>query len=383
MSPRLLHVSQGVLPSGTVAGPSTTAASLRHGAAAATDWEVAFTALPPWTRPQWAITLDIPGLAGPDLDLVDTRWLLVEGWRGRRAITAAQRNLRPDVLHVNSHTPAVLSVDAMRRTPTLLAVDVPVLEWRQMSIWRPVRRATATVMRPPQHLERRAFRAAAAVVAYSGWAAEAVRRAHPGVPVRVIHPGIDVGRYVPATRRDRDRPRILFVGGRFAAKGGDTLLDAFGDRLGSAVDLDIVTPDDVPARPGVTVHRLRSGDARLVDLFQQADLLCLPTFGDASPWVLLEAMACGTPVVSTPIGGIPEIVGAGDTAVGRLVDPGDARSLRHAVTALLDDDAARARLGRVARARIEADYDAVAQTRRLLDLAETVRRPQPAERVAR
>ena len=149
---------------------------------------------------------------------------------------------------------------------------------------------------------------------------------------------------------------MLFVGGRFSEKGGDDLLEALGGRLGSEVELDLVTPAALPPREGVRVHRLSASDSALLELYQQADLLCLPTHGDTNPWVLLEAMACATPAVSTGVGAIPEMLDGGRAGV--IVPHGDPRALGEALAALLADPQRRAELGRRAREHCEERYDA-------------------------
>ena len=70
--------------------------------------------------------------------------------------------------------------------------------------------------------------------------------------------------------------------------------------------------------------------------------------------VLLEAMACGTPVVCSAIGGMPELVIDGET--GMLVPPGDSAALGEQVERILDDPALAARLGQQARARVLAHF---------------------------
>jgi glycosyltransferase involved in cell wall biosynthesis len=185
------------------------------------------------------------------------------------------------------------------------------------------------------------------------------------------HPGIDLERYRPAERRPRSRPRVLFVGGRFREKGGEDLLAALGGQLGESVELDLVTPAEVAERPGVRVHRLGPSDPRLLDLQQQADVFCLPSYGDAAPWAVLEAMACGTPVLASRVGGIPDMLGQGEAGV--LVACGRREELARALRALLEDAPLRAALATAARARCERDYDARAQFSKLIGMLEQAR----------
>lgn len=74
---------------------------------------------------------------------------------------------------------------------------------------------------------------------------------------------------------------------------------------------------------------------RLAALYTGADLLVLPTFSEASPLVAFEAMACGTPVLSTRVAGLPELVS--DWKTGFLVKPGDVGQLAIAMRFLTAD----------------------------------------------
>jgi glycosyltransferase involved in cell wall biosynthesis len=366
---RALFVNQGAIASrasreGGVRGHTATESALRIGVEGAGDVSARFARMGPWALGARALARPVPGLDRRDLDLHVPRWHLVESVRGRGFIAARLAASAVDVLHVTSHTPALLVADVMRRVPTFLAVDVPIWEWHAMGIWRPVARHSRAALWPSLALERRAFEDAAGVIAFSDWAAAAVRRTAPGARVFTICPGVDTARLRPATKLARTRARVLFVGGRFAEKGGRDLLDALGEDLDRSVELDVVTGDPLPERPGVRVHRLGREDPRLLALYQQADVMCLPTRGDSLGWALVEAMACGTPVISTPVGAIPELLDEGRR--GLLVEPGDPRALRAAIRQLLDDEALRGQLAGRALVAVAERFDARVQGRKLV-----------------
>jgi glycosyltransferase involved in cell wall biosynthesis len=362
---RLLFFNEGNLGS-YVIGQAQVEATLRAMTDAVQDVDARFAMLP--TQGRWthaAATWTHPLLARTGLDARTARWHLVQALRARRALAAEVAAFRPDAMHVHSHSVALGMGALMRRVPTAVSVDVTVADWATMPAWHPRGQGPSVELAPSRAAERRVLRAAGVVLAWTAWAARAARAAEPRANVVEHHPGIDLGRFVPATRRTRALPRILFVGGRWEDKGGADLVAALGDDLGRTVELDAVTPADVAPRDGLRVHRLGPADPALMDLRQQADLLALPSGADAAPWAVLEAMACGTPIIGSDVGGIPDLVG--DDA-GVIVPYGDRHALREATLALAADAPRRAALGAGARARAEDRYDARRQTRELLRL---------------
>lgn len=98
---------------------------------------------------------------------------------------------------------------------------------------------------------------------------------------------------------------------------------------------------------------------RSCDIFALASVVDAEGASDVFPTVIMEAMACAKPVVSTRLAGIPESVADGVT--GLLVPPGDWEALADALDRLVRDPALRARLGEAGRARIESEFS-VAKT---------------------
>ncbi len=217
----------------------------------------------------------------------------------------------------------------------------------------------------------RAARRAAAVVCVSEATASEFADLAPRAPVVVAPHGVDVVRFRPdadgdgdiLTRAglDREVPAIVFVGTLEPRKGVDTLVDAFANvarahpevelwlagQPGWGLDVDTLIASS-PARE--RIRRLGFVDDELLaPLLRRADVVAYPSRGEGFGLPVLEALACGSPVVTTRGTVMEEVAGGCAT----LVHPGDARELADALSALLEagrHDVHRAARG-VARAR--------------------------------
>jgi glycosyltransferase involved in cell wall biosynthesis len=110
--------------------------------------------------------------------------------------------------------------------------------------------------------------------------------------------------------------------------------------------------------------------------FQAADAYVHAARVDTFPQTVLEAMACGTPVIATAVGGIPEQIEHGRT--GFLVEPGDAPGLASHITRLLTDDCLRSRLACAAVDMARTCFDFRQQVDAYLDWYDELRQNQPA-----
>ncbi len=135
-----------------------------------------------------------------------------------------------------------------------------------------------------------------------------------------------------------ERPELhLTVIGR--KKEGGRSADTI-DRLGLTDQVEFVT--------GVT-------DRRIVELYNEAELAVVPSLYEGFSLPAIEAMSCGTPVVATTGGALPEVVGAdGDTAL--LVEPGDSEALAAKIVWALDRPDLRESIGSAGRARVESQW---------------------------
>ncbi|HEX3178150.1 MAG TPA: glycosyltransferase [Methylomirabilota bacterium] len=187
--------------------------------------------------------------------------------------------------------------------------------------------------------------------------------------IAVIPCGVDTTLFAPgdpAVARERlglpAGPLLLYVGRIAPIKGLETLLDALGCLRGAGHPARLVVvggdADDRRDRHEIELRRraarLGLGEAvtfagaqpqeRLRDFYVAADATVLPSYYESFGMVALEAMACGSAVVASRVGGLQTTVRDGVTGV--LVSEGDACALAETIARVLDDTALRWRLGR-------------------------------------
>ena len=237
-------------------------------------------------------------------------------------------------------------------------------------------------------IERRAVRESAAVVAASEIEAGELEQLYAADPakLRIIPCGVDPEVFHPARQADARRTLgrdecerlILFVGRIEQIKGIDVLLRAIGlvfraySELRGEICLLVVggaldatdsegeTEKIVELRRLVHEHRLEDtvdfvgsqDQPRLALFYNAADLCAVPSLTESFGLVALEAMACGTPVVGTRVGGLQSIIE--NNVSGLLVTAGDDEALAEAMARVLLDPALRLSLAAGARERAKA-----------------------------
>lgn len=168
--------------------------------------------------------------------------------------------------------------------------------------------------------------------------------------------------------REGERPNlILFVGRLRAEKGIFDLLDAVSRLRAAVPDVRLVCAGE-GERAAVMryAERLRIADAvKLIGwvgpsgkraLLESAAAFALPSYAEGMPVSLLEAMAAGVPAVTTPVGGIPDLVTDGGN--GFLAAPGDRATLQRALSSLLLDRSLARRIGAAGRQTVKARFSA-------------------------
>lgn len=221
-------------------------------------------------------------------------------------------------------------------------------------------------------LDDRALRSVDAIQVMNPWMLQHATTVNSGraVDLRYLPPGVNADLFRPQAAREPDQHDYVLCVGRLddPRKKLGVLLDAFA-RIPAAtrdrIQLILAGPNPPPGpfweradalglRARITVVD-RPDSAALLRLYQGARVLALSSDEEGFGMVLLEAMACGVPVVSTRSGGPEGIIT--DREDGFLVDRDDASAMASRLTVLLEQPALAREMGLKARQTIERRYD--------------------------
>lgn len=216
-----------------------------------------------------------------------------------------------------------------------------------------------------------------------------------GIPfekIRLIPNGTDTSRFFPAQSVEKialrsklrlpQNTKIAIYTGRLVTYKGLPLLVKVWDEirrkheeilliLAGTGGLDIDNCEEA-VREYVRVNNLENqvlftgAIQNIPEYLQASDLFVFPTENDAFPSSIVEAMACGLPVISTPVGAIKTIITNGET--GLLIRPGDTGQLYQALDVMLSDTEMASRLGKAASQSVQAQYSAEIVSRKYLAL---------------
>lgn len=273
---------------------------------------------------------------------------LEHAWAVSRVVSAVARRERVDLVEL----PEVFATPRlMCGIPYVVRLHSAAWIWRQME-GRLFTLADSLEIR----MERRTLLDASGISSPSLMLAGYIRKTC-GVgsrEIEIIPYPIDTQEFRPGDEGGR-LPMVLFVGRVEKRKGADVLLQAVPRILSTRPEAEFVfigrvcddVKDFIPAASsrvrllGVLPHR------EIVRWYQRAAVFAAPSLWDNSPNTIYEAMACGTPVVGTRVGGIPELVDEGSTGI--LVPPSNPGALADAIHAVLGDGAGRTEMAKRAR----------------------------------
>ncbi|OPX94110.1 MAG: Glycogen synthase [Syntrophorhabdus sp. PtaB.Bin027] len=251
--------------------------------------------------------------------------------------------IKPDIVHAQDltiGTPAYLSRKILK---------IPYIVWgRGSDIYRPSRRVRITI---PTILQN-----ADAIIALTENMRIELKKFYDK-EIYVIPNGIDLDKYSDVVINFEKEPgekNILFVGSMYPVKGVQYLIMAMKtvhDRM-PMIRLILVGDGEESERLAALSIKLgiqeyvqfvgKVPHEKVLTFMQNADVFVLPSLSEGLPNVLLEAMACGLPIVATNVGGIPDIITNGVN--GFLVGVKDTEDIANKILILLQDDLARKKI---------------------------------------
>jgi len=224
-----------------------------------------------------------------------------------------------------------------------------------------------TVVFYPLRMQRRVIQKCDRVLTSSRETAGEIQRAFGVSPqkIRMVYNGLDTDFFSPANGTPRKPNSLLFVGNTDDAKKGILYLLQALSLLPERITLTIVdlgAPQKIYAPElvkqfGLTKRVIFTGKLSaesLRQMYRVSELVVLPSLYEGFGLPAAESMACGTPVVATRAGALPEVVG--EDGAGLLVPPRDPGELAQVILQLLADSPARAQMGIKGRQRVETFF---------------------------
>jgi glycosyltransferase involved in cell wall biosynthesis len=222
------------------------------------------------------------------------------------------------------------------------------------------------------------------IVSPSQWLTEQAQKSILNrFPIHHIPNGIDTTIYQPLDKQQcrsvlnipKNKQVLLFGAANLAdtRKGGDLLHQALVNLPQNIKDNTIILTlggsgealEKAIGIPTLSFGYVTSDHLKAI-IFSAADLFIFPTRADNLPLVLQESMACGTPMVSLKIGGVPDLVRPGTT--GYLATPEDPEDFRNGIVQLLEDNHLRETMGKNCRSIVLAEYTLEQQSDRYIQL---------------
>jgi glycosyltransferase involved in cell wall biosynthesis len=194
----------------------------------------------------------------------------------------------------------------------------------------------------------------------------------PNALVRVVHNGVADAEFLPVTLAP-DATDLVFVGELRKLKGIDVLIDAIARLsrdgrnvtatiVGDGADRDAFEAAVEAHQLGAAIHFAGAKPARAA--FALGRTLVVPSRAESLPYIVLEAGAAGLPIITTNVGGIPEIFGPD---ADDLIPPGDAAALANAIAGALQDRDARHSASLRLKSRLRASFSVDAMTDAVID----------------
>lgn len=244
-----------------------------------------------------------------------------------------------------------------------------------VNIWKPLRNKNKieklnTLFSPlVEFCEKISFKKADRLIPVSNFVLNQIIREYRldiGSKSHVIHNATDINLFVPRNKTMSDIPNITYVGRFYSLKGFDTCVKSLSDLVSSGYkiksffvgrgdpeylreNLELRLPREVYSILG------RINYLDMPDIYNNSDIIIVPSLYEACPGVVLEAMSCGKIVVASDIGGIPEIIRDGFNGI--LFKSGDSTDLTNKLIHIIEGSVDTIKLQQNARKTIEERFD--------------------------
>jgi glycosyltransferase involved in cell wall biosynthesis len=182
--------------------------------------------------------------------------------------------------------------------------------------------------------------------------------------IKVIPNGVDTKLFLPMEKQGNNITRILWVGRFVPGKGVEYLIGAFNSLVKEYPDLKLLMIGEGPLKENIEqkVHDLGLTESISIKMFvpnfelpiiyQSSDVFVLPSLSEGVPRVILEAMACGIPIVCTELPQLTDIV----KGCGLLVPLMDSQALAEATSKIISDTELVRKFGEKGRAKVVKDH---------------------------
>lgn len=187
---------------------------------------------------------------------------------------------------------------------------------------------------------------------------------------KIVHCGVDINQYTlaPSKTVNSDTPvKLLYVGRLAAEKGVPVLLRSLIALKREGHKFHLTLLGDGPERASLETEVKLNGLTEMVhfggfasqetvrDTLLKSDVFILPSFAEGVPVSLMEAMACGVPVIGTNVGGVTELIEHGVS--GMVVAPADEVALKDAILCYIQNPQLRENIRSAARSMVETNFN--------------------------
>lgn len=257
---------------------------------------------------------------------------------------------KPDI--INSHQPVPFLGDLA----ALLAGNIPfVLTYHAGTMKKQAFLSDILIFLYETCILPQTAKKATRIICVSHFVANTLLKMHLS-KIAIVSPGVHTSLYKPDATMKRAENRVLFAAyykKMYKMKGLYSLIDAINQLDG--ITLRVVGEKDECSSPNIEFVGVKQGKA-LVEEMQQASVLVLPSVAPMESFgmVLIEAMACQTPVIGTNMGGIPEVIT--ENVDGCIVPPGDSHALALAISKIIKDKDVASRMGQAGAAKVSERF---------------------------